>query len=149
MRHRFTAMLGLIGAVGLAGCNRPQSDAEVQRAIKDVNVIDESNLSDIMLTVGDPDEAVAYFARSLQQNPERADLKRGLAKSLVRAGKPTEAVTLWADLANATTGPAPRPNWPAFRPPTRPLNGTGWRRWSLTAAKTGKKPTVFMALRSV
>lgn len=104
MRHMSIAMLGLIGAVGLSGCNQQRSDAEVQRAIKDVNVIDESNLSDIMLTVGDPDEAVAYFARALKDNPDRADLKRGLAKSLVRAGKPSEAAILWADLANAPQG---------------------------------------------
>ena len=31
-----------------------------------------------------------------QQNPDRIDLKRGLAKSLVRAKKPTEAAAVWA-----------------------------------------------------
>lgn len=101
MRHMSIAILGLIGAIGVSGCNRTQSDAEVKRAIKDVNVIDESNLSDIMLTVGDPNEAVTYFARALKDNPDRADLKRGLAKSLVRAGKPNEAATLWTDLVNS------------------------------------------------
>jgi Flp pilus assembly protein TadD len=104
MRHMSIAMLGLIGAVGFGGCNRPQSDAEVKRAIKSVNVIDESNLSDVMLTVGDPNEAVTYFARSLKDNPDRVDLKRGLAKSLVRAGKSTEAASVWADLANSAQG---------------------------------------------
>ena len=74
----------------LSACSRGMNDAEVQKAMKDVNVIDESNLSDIMLTVGDPNEAVTYFSNALAQNPDRADLKRGLAKSLVRAGKPTE-----------------------------------------------------------
>jgi urea transport system ATP-binding protein len=69
----------------------------VQRALKDVNVIDESNLSDIMLTVGDPNEAVAYFARTAEQNPDRIDLKRGLANSLIRAGRAAEAVTAWRD----------------------------------------------------
>ncbi|HID06902.1 MAG TPA: tetratricopeptide repeat protein, partial [Armatimonadetes bacterium] len=59
------------------------------------HVIDETNLSDIMLTVGDPDDAVAYFQRSLSANPERVDLMRGLAKSLVRANRPADAAKVW------------------------------------------------------
>lgn len=93
MRHPVILALCL-GAVILGGCQR-STDAQVQRAVKDVNVIDESNLSDIMLSVGDPDEAVAYFAKTSEQNPERIDLKRNLAKSLVRANKPTEAAAIW------------------------------------------------------
>ena len=90
--------IGLSCLLALQGCGKGPSDAEVQRAIKDVNVIDESNLSDIMLTVGDPNEAVAYFARSSQQNPDRIDLKRGLARSLVRANKPTEGAATWTQV---------------------------------------------------
>ena len=102
MRHPVILALCLSGAVGLTACQRQQSDAEVQRALKSVNVIDESNLSDIMLTVGDPNEAVAYFKKSSDENPDRVDLKRGLAKSLVRAGRPTEAIAVWtAVLASA------------------------------------------------
>jgi Flp pilus assembly protein TadD len=89
--------------VALTACQKA-SDAQVERAVKDVNVIDESNLSDIMLTVGDPDEAVAYFTKTLSQNPERVDLKRSLAKSLVRANKPTEAGTLWAQVIASPEG---------------------------------------------
>ena len=91
MRHPVILALCLTGTVGLTACQNRQSDAEVQRALKSVNVIDESNLSDIMLTVGDPNEAVAYFKKSSDENPDRIDLKRGLAKSLVRASRPTEA----------------------------------------------------------
>ncbi|WP_103332660.1 tetratricopeptide repeat protein [Pseudotabrizicola formosa] len=94
MRRPIVAALCLSGAVALSACQK-SPDAEVQRALKDVNVIDESNLSDIMLTVGDPEEAVAYFQRTAEQNPDRIDLKRGLAKSLVRAGRPTEAAGAW------------------------------------------------------
>ncbi|MBJ2151845.1 lipopolysaccharide assembly protein LapB [Paracoccus sp. IB05] len=90
MRHLVFVTLCLGGAVLLAGCQK-NSDAQVQRALKDVNVIDESNLNDIMLTVGDPNEAVAYFQGALQKDPGRIDLMRGLGKSLVRAGKPMEA----------------------------------------------------------
>ena len=104
MRHPRFVMLCLLGTAVLSACNRGASDAEVQRAIKDVNVIDESNLSDIMLTVGDPNEAVAYFTRTLEQNPGRPDLKRGLAKSLMRAGKAEEAATVWSSLVNSGEG---------------------------------------------
>jgi Flp pilus assembly protein TadD len=48
-----------------------------------------------MLTVGDPDEAVAYFQRTAAENPDRIDIRRGLAKSLVRADKPVQAVKAW------------------------------------------------------
>jgi Flp pilus assembly protein TadD len=78
-----------------AGCAQDISDAEVERAIEGVNVIDESNLNDIMLTVGDPNEAVSYFQRAVNGQPDRIDLQRGLAKSLVRAKRPTEAVMAW------------------------------------------------------
>ena len=95
MRHPVILALCLTGTVGLTACQNRQSDAEVQRTLKSVNVIDESNLSDIMLTVGDPNEAVAYFKKSSDENPDRIDLKRGLAKSLVRASRPTEAIAVW------------------------------------------------------
>lgn len=99
MRHPIFAMLCLGGTVALSACQK-NSDAQVQRAIKDVNVIDESNLNDVMLTVGDPNEAVSYFSRALSQNPDRVDLMRGLAKSLVRAQKPTEAAQVWRKAAD-------------------------------------------------
>ena len=91
MRQSILIILCLGGAVALSACNK-NSDADVQRAVKAVNVIDESNLNDIMLTVGDPNEAVAYFQKASTENPDRIDLKRGLAKSLVRAQRPTEAI---------------------------------------------------------
>ena len=89
----------------VAGCNQGPSDAEVERAIKSVNVIDESNLNDIMLQAADPNEAVAYFRRALGDNPDRIDLKRGLATSLIRAKRVPEGRKAWkavADDAEAT-----------------------------------------------
>jgi Flp pilus assembly protein TadD len=97
MRHPVLVALCLTGTLGLVACQRT-SDAEVQRAIKSVNVIDESNLNDIMLTVGDPDEAVAYFQKASTEQPDRIDLKRGLGKSLVRANRPDEAVLVWSSI---------------------------------------------------
>ena len=82
------------------------SDEEVEQAIKDVNVIDESNLNDVMLTVADPNEAVSYFQRTIADNPDRIDLRRGLAASLVRARKPSAAAKAWEDvlaMPDATT----------------------------------------------
>jgi Flp pilus assembly protein TadD len=100
MRQWRLIALCLAGTAALSACQRG-TDAEVDRAVKAVNVIDESNLSDIMLTVADPDEAVAYFARAAQENPDRVDLKRGLAKSLVRSGKAVEAVSVWSGIVAA------------------------------------------------
>jgi Tfp pilus assembly protein PilF len=95
MRHSQIVILCLLGTVALAGCQK-SSDAEVERALKSVNALDESNLSDLMLTAADPNEAVTYFRRTLAENPDRIDLQRGLAKSLVRAKRPTEAGPIWA-----------------------------------------------------
>jgi Flp pilus assembly protein TadD len=103
MRHPIPTALWLAGSVFLSACVRDQG-AEAEKALKDINVIDESNLSDIMLTVGDPNEAVAYFAKASAANPERADLKRGLAKSLIKAQKPLEAAKVWRELAYSAQG---------------------------------------------
>jgi Flp pilus assembly protein TadD len=100
MRHPVFLALCLSGTVALVGCQGSR-DASAQRALKSVNVVDESNLNDIMLTVGDPAEAVAYFQKSSTENPDRVDLKRGLAKSLIRANRPTEAVATWTAVAAA------------------------------------------------
>jgi Flp pilus assembly protein TadD len=94
MRQSLVGTFCVIGALALSACDK-NSDAEVKRAIDGVNVIDETNLNDIMLTVGDPNEAVGYFQKSLQQEPERTEFRRGLAKSLIRAGRAEEAVPAW------------------------------------------------------
>jgi len=104
MRHPVLIALYLGGMVALAGCGQGPTDAEVKRAVKSVNVIDESNLNDIMLTVADPDEAVSYFKGASEQAPDRVDFKRGLAASLVRANRPGEAVGVWAAVATGPQG---------------------------------------------
>lgn len=93
MRH--TIFLTLCAAAfGLSACEK-SGEAEVERALQDLNVVDESNLNDVMLTVGDPDEAVSYFAGANANDPGRIDLQRGLAKSLVRANRNAEAIAAW------------------------------------------------------
>ena len=99
MRHFAIATICGALAVALAGCSGDAAKkAEVERAIKDVNVIDESNLNDIMLTVADPNEAVAYFRKTMDQNPGRLDLKRGYAMALIRAKRSAEAASAWQDV---------------------------------------------------
>ncbi|MCP5036252.1 MAG: tetratricopeptide repeat protein, partial [Rhodobacteraceae bacterium] len=94
MRHPIFLTLCFGGALALSACDEAR-DADVERTISNVNVIDETNLNDIMLTVGDPDEAVTYFQRAVTDNPGRMDLMRGLGKSLVRAKRAPDAVKVW------------------------------------------------------
>lgn len=110
MRHPilFAALAGC--TIALSGC-MGKDDAEVARAMKSVNAIDETNLSDIMLTVADPREAVNYFERSSSENPDRIDLQRGLAKSYIRAGAPAQAVKAWQKvIAMPGSGPDDKVN---------------------------------------
>ena len=93
MRHPILLTL-CAAAIGLSACEK-SGDAEVERALRDINVVDETNLNDVMLTVGDPEEAVAYFARANASDPGRIELQRGLAKSLMRANRNTEAAAAW------------------------------------------------------
>ena len=95
MRHSILFSLGLSASLALSACGDTASN-KVDRAFRDVNVVDESNMNDIMLTVADPNEAVTYFQRTLGEHPERIDLMRGLARSLIRAKRATEAVPVWA-----------------------------------------------------
>lgn len=95
MRHPILMSLSLAAAVALTACGNQSGDAQVNRALRDVNVVDETNLNDVMLTVGDPNEAVNYFARASENDPGRIDLMRGLATSLVRAQRPADAIPAW------------------------------------------------------
>ncbi len=97
MRHPILFPLCITAVVGLSACDQ-SGEAQVERALQDLNVVDETNLNDVMLTIGDPDEAVNYFRGADQNDPGRADLMRGLAKSLIRAGRPTEAVPAWQNV---------------------------------------------------
>jgi Flp pilus assembly protein TadD len=87
--------MSLAGIVTLSACADQSGDAQVNRAIQDINVIDESNLNDVMLTIADPNEAVTYFQNGTEAHPERIDMQRGLAKSLIRARRIPEALASW------------------------------------------------------
>lgn len=95
MRHPILTGICMCGALLVTACGETK-DSEVDRAfLKDLNVVDDNNLSDVMLNVADPDEAVSYFQRTLKENPDRLDLRRGLAASLARSRRNTEAIAAW------------------------------------------------------
>jgi Flp pilus assembly protein TadD len=95
MRHPILLAVCIAGASAVAGCAKKDANATVERAFKDVNVVDENNLSDVMLTVADPNEAVSYFQRATGEDPTRIDHQRGLALSLIRARRMTEGASAW------------------------------------------------------
>ena len=95
MRHMGLLAVGLIGALSLTACSKEIDKEAVDRALQDVNVVDESNLNSVVLNSADPNEAVSYFQRSVKQSPDRIDLNRGLASSLIRAKRYTEAAAAW------------------------------------------------------
>lgn len=108
MRQNFPFVTAVCAALVLCACDR-SGEGQVERALQDLNVVDETNLNDVMLTVGDPDEAVKYFAGASANDPGRVDLMRGLAKSLIRAKRPAEAVKAWQDVvAHPEAGDADR-----------------------------------------
>ena len=98
MRRIKLVTLGVCSLALVAGCAGETSQEEVDRAVQEVIASDESSLNEIMLTVADPDEAVAHFKRVLAEQPDRIDFQRGLAKSLIRARKPVEAVSVWSNI---------------------------------------------------
>ncbi|NIZ13365.1 lipopolysaccharide assembly protein LapB [Phaeobacter sp. HF9A] len=100
MRHMVLLSAGLVGALTLASCSKEIDKDAVERALQDVNVVDESNLNSVILSSADPNEAVSYFQRSVTETPGRIDLNRGLATSLIRAKRYTEAQAAWERVAS-------------------------------------------------
>lgn len=95
MRHPYILSACIAGVLAVAGCGEKSGNDTVERAFEDVDVIDGTNLTEVMLTVADPNEAVAYFQRAASNSPDRIDHQRGLAASLIRAKRVTEGVIAW------------------------------------------------------
>lgn len=95
--------LALVGAAALAACATEPFDQETnpEEAEITTNVIDETGLNDLMLTVSNPEDAVLYFQRALEQEPDRADLKRGYALALARARRHASAVRVFEELGQS------------------------------------------------
>ncbi|WP_208352682.1 tetratricopeptide repeat protein [Pseudaestuariivita rosea] len=100
MRQQVIFGICITAAFGLSACGQQNGEAEVERALKELNVIDESNLNDVMATAADPNEAVSYFRRATANAPDRIDLQRGLASSLIRAKQNAQAVAAWAKVVD-------------------------------------------------
>ena len=94
MRHPILISLCVTGVIALSACEQ-STENDVDRAFQSINVVDETNLNDVMLAAADPNEAVSYFQRAIGEKPDRIDLLRGLGKSLIRAKRHTEAVSAW------------------------------------------------------
>ena len=94
MRHPTFVTLCLLGTVALTACQQGVSRTQAARAVAEAEAVDQTNLSDIMLTVADPTEAVTYFKNALAVSPDKVELKRNLAKSEARAGLYAEAAVV-------------------------------------------------------
>ena len=70
----------------------------------ELNVIDSTDLNEVMLAVADPGEAVAHFERTSRARPNDPAVRRGLATSLMRADRAGEAVPVWRSLAADAAG---------------------------------------------
>lgn len=90
--------IGFIAAVLLSACQSPNSPAQVNRALQSVNDVDNTNMADVMLTLGKPEEAVAYFSQAVAADPGSLIAQRGLGKSLMKAGRPAEAAQVWTKI---------------------------------------------------
>ena len=95
--QRAVLALACAAAAVLSACEQP-GDADAAEALRSVNVIDETNLNELMLTSGSPEEAITYFRGASAENPDRIDLRRGLAHSLIRGGKSGEGARAWAEV---------------------------------------------------
>ncbi|MEM1005914.1 MAG: tetratricopeptide repeat protein [Pseudomonadota bacterium] len=95
MRQQFLIPSLVISGLILSACAKETEEEKVERTFQEVNVIDETNLNDVLLNAADPNEAVTYFHNAASKNPDRIDLQRGLAISLGRAKRTTEAAAAW------------------------------------------------------
>lgn len=94
MRKVWMAPMCLAGLALLAGCGESMR-AQTARAIDSVQSIDQENMAEMMLAVADPAEAISYFSNQSQQHPDRIIFRRGLARSMMRAGQAEESIPVW------------------------------------------------------
>ena len=94
MRYIFARAAVVGGSLLLAGCGA-MSDAQVARAVASAEAAEADSIRDIMLTVAEPREAIAYFNRKIGEDGTDVEAHRGLARSLTRGGRASEAVIAW------------------------------------------------------
>lgn len=103
MRQPIWMTLLLGSAVALSACSGSKK-ANVTRAIDAVTAVDQKNVAELMLASGNPEEAVNYFATQVERDPDAIANRRGLARSLVRAGRPAKAIPAWRRVAQHPEG---------------------------------------------
>lgn len=91
---------GFLGVMLLAGCDG--RTAQTSRAIESMAQIDQENMAELMLAAADPREAVSYFTEALSTDPDSLLHRRGLARSLSRAGDPAAAIPVWQRIISQT-----------------------------------------------
>lgn len=96
MRKGIFALTFLGMAVVLAACDARH--AQTARAIDGVASIDQQNMAELMLATADPREAVAFFTDASAANPGNLLFRRGLARSLARAGQAEAALPIWQEV---------------------------------------------------
>ena len=94
MRKVWMAPVCLAGLALLGGCGESMR-AQTARAIDSVQSIDQENMAEMMLAVSDPNEAIQYFSQQSEQHPDRIIFRRGLARSLMRAGQAEQSIPVW------------------------------------------------------
>ncbi|GAB4263922.1 MAG: hypothetical protein Kow0013_10720 [Pararhodobacter sp.] len=97
MRKVLIAPLCLAAVSIAAGCSDGMS-AQTARAIDSVAEIDQQNMAEMMLAVADPNEAVQYFSQASRANPDQVLYRRGLARSLMRAGRAEDSIPVWREV---------------------------------------------------
>ena len=86
------AATAAILAAALAGCG---GGGDLGRAVEAATRAEAEGIRQVMLTMAQPEEAVAYFQARIAAEPDDLAHRRGLAQSLVRAGRPAEGVQAW------------------------------------------------------
>lgn len=99
-RHVPLSRVLLLGSALLVAACADGFDETIEGPeVAPTNVIDAANLNELMLTVSDPADGVAYFQNATAQQPDRLDLKRGYALSLSRARRHAEAARVYQELS--------------------------------------------------
>ena len=94
IRRMAVGLVWVAAVFGLGACESVSERPDPLAA----NVIDETNLNELMLQAGDPEEAITYFEDSLQREPDRTDFRRALAISYLRAKRYNEAARVYQEL---------------------------------------------------
>ncbi len=95
-RYTRSALAIVALSLGLTACG--EITDEDRQFDGELSVLDAADMNDIMLNFADPDEAVIFFETSLNNEPDRLDLRRGLAKSLMNARRHAEAVLVYEQI---------------------------------------------------